>query len=126
MLTVTKNVDFNQEDIDDIMCTALEGGITYWCYGAHSIMPDEWMKENNINYLSEVTGRGGDIVLTTYDGDYVLTLKAFLTGVQMAIDDNTLEIEISNKECRLDTCMIDADIADIIIQYALFGKLVYA
>lgn len=127
MLTVTKNVNINQEDIDEIMCTALEwGGITYWCYGAQSIMPDEWMKENNITYLSDVTGRGGDIVLTTEDGDYVLTLNAFLTGVQMAIDDNTVAIETINNEYRIDTCMIDADIADIIIQYALFGKLVYA
>lgn len=126
MLTVTKNVNISQEDIDEIMCAALEGGITYWCYGAQSIMPDEWMKENNINYLSDVTGRGGDIVLTTEDGDYVLTLKAFLTGVQMAIDDNTVAIETINNEYRIDTCMIDADIADVIIQYALFGKLVYA
>lgn len=126
MLTVTKNVNISQEDIDEIMCAALEGGITYWCYGAQSIMPDEWLKENNINYLSDVTGRGGDIVLTTEDGDYVLTLKAFLTGVQMAIDDNTVAIETINNEYRIDTCMIDADIADVIIQYALFGKLVYA
>lgn len=126
MLTVTKNVNINKEDIDEIMCTALEGGITYWCYGAQSMMPDEWMKENGIVYLSDVTGRGGDIALTTEDGDYVLTLKAFLTGVQMAIDDDTIEIETINNEYRIDTCMIDADIADIIIQYALFGKLVYA
>lgn len=126
MLTVTKNVNINQEDIDEIMCTALEGGITYWCMYAQSIMDDTWMKENNIVYLSDVIGRGGDIVLTTEDGDYVLTLKAFLTGVQMAINDDTIEIETINNEYRIDTCMIDADIADIIIQYALFGKLVYA
>lgn len=126
MLTVTKNVNITQEDIDEIMCTALEGGISYWCMYAQSIMPDEWMKENSIVYLSDITGRGGDIVLTTVDGDYVLTLKAFLTGVQMAIDDDTIAIETINNEYRIDTCMIDADIADVIIQYALFGKLVYA
>jgi hypothetical protein len=126
MLTVTKNVIISQEDIDEIMCTALEGGITYWCMHAQSIMEEEWMKENNITYLSDVTGRGGDIVLTTDDGDYVLTLKAFLTGLQMAIDDDTIAIETINNEYHIDTCMIDADIADVIIQYALFGKLVYA
>lgn len=126
MLTVTKNVNINQEDIDEIMCIALDGGITYWCNGAQSMMSDEWMNENNIVYLSDVTGRGGDIVLTTYDGDYVLSLNTFLTGVQMAIDDDTIAIETINNQYRIDTCMIDANIADIIIQYALFGELVYA
>lgn len=126
MLTVTKNVIINQEDIDDIMCTALEGHITYWCFGAQSIMPREWMKENKIEYLSDITGRGGDIVFTTEDGDYILTLNGFLTGLQMAINDNTVCTKIINGEYRIDTCDIDADIADVIIQYALFGKLVYA
>ncbi len=126
MLTVTKNVIINQEDIDDIMCTALEGGITYWCMGAQSIMEDEWKKANKIEYLSDVTGRGGDIVLTTYDGDYVLTLKGFLNGLQQAINEFNFSMEPVYGGYKLDTSEIDADLADIIIQYALFGKLVYA
>lgn len=26
-----KRVIVTEEDVDDIMCSALEGGITYWC-----------------------------------------------------------------------------------------------
>ena len=29
-----KRVIVTEEDIDDIMCSALEGGITYWCNAA--------------------------------------------------------------------------------------------
>lgn len=126
-IILKKKVIVNQEDIDDIMCTALEGGITYWCYGAQSMMNEEWMKENNIEYLSDVTGRGGDIVLTTEDGDYVLTLKGFLTGLQQLIDESDeYYLESTSDGIKIDTSEIDADIADLIIQYAIFGKLVYA
>lgn len=30
-VSVTLEIVLTQEDIDDIMCGALEGGITYWC-----------------------------------------------------------------------------------------------
>ncbi len=126
-IILKKKVIINQEDIDDIMVTALEGGITYWCYGAQSIMPDEWMRENKIEYLSDVTGRGGDIVLTTEDGDFILTLQAFYNGLQQLIDESgEYYIESTSDGLKIDTSEIDADIADLIIQYALFGKLVYA
>ena len=29
-----KRVVVTEEDVDDIMCSALEGGITYWCDSA--------------------------------------------------------------------------------------------
>lgn len=29
-----KRVIVTEEDVDDIMCSALEGGITYWCDSA--------------------------------------------------------------------------------------------
>ena len=31
------NVDLTQQDIDDIMVAALEGGIDYWCFKAEVI-----------------------------------------------------------------------------------------
>lgn len=126
-ITLKKKVIINQEDIDDIMCTALDGGITYWCYGAQSIMSAEWMRENKIKFLSDVTGRGGDIVLTTEDGDFILTLQAFYNGLQKLIDESgEYYLESTNDGLKIDTSEIDADIADLIIQYAIFGKLVYA
>lgn len=30
-VSVTMEIVLTQEDIDDIMCGALEGGINYWC-----------------------------------------------------------------------------------------------
>lgn len=125
-IILKKKVIVNQEDIDDIICTALEGGITYWCIGAQSLEDLEWIKRNNIEYLSETISRGGDIVLTTEEGDFILTLQAFYKGLQQLIDESgEYYLEQTNDGYALETSEIDADIADLIIQYAIFGKLVY-
>lgn len=126
MLKVTKPVHINGADIDDILCTAFEGGITYWCNSVQSMMPIEWHKENHAEYASEVISRGGDLVLSTDDGDKVLTLNAFLQGLQMVLDEFVVELEIIGGEFHIDTTWIDADLADVIVQYALFGELVYS
>lgn len=127
-ITLKKKIIVNQEDIDDIMCTALEGGITYWCMNAQSCMESEWMKKNNIEYCSEIISRGGEIILTDEDNvKYKLTLKHFMTGLQMLIDESgEYYLEQTNDGYALKTSAIDADIADLIIQYAIFGELVFS
>ena len=128
IIKITTEVNIRNCDIDDIICTAFEGGITYWCYHAQSCMESEWMKDNNITYCSEIISHGGDIALTTEDGDYILTPHNFYTGLRMAIKEGIVPL-MDDENARdtkcIDTCDIDSDIADTIIQYALFGKLVY-
>ena len=53
-----------QEDIDDIICGALDGGINYWCYKAEVV-------ENNYlgEYASEQISRGGSLNL--YDSEKI-------------------------------------------------------
>lgn len=126
MLKVTRPVQINAEDIDDILCTAFEGGITYWCNSVQSMMSLDWHKENHAEYASEVISRGGDLVLSTDDGDKVLTLKTFLTGLQMVLDEFVIDLEMIGGEFYICTDCIDADLADVIVQYSLFGELVYS
>lgn len=126
MLKVTKPVHINAEDIDDILCKAFEGGITYWCNAVQSMMSINWHKKNHAEYTSEVISRGGDLVLSTEDGDKVLTLEAFLQGLQMVLEKFVITLEVIGDEYYIDTTEIDADLADVIVQYALFGELVYS
>ena len=83
------NVKLTQQDIDDIMVAALEGGIDYWCFKVEVV--GDYLGE----YASEQISRGG--MLKLYD--------------------------IENGE--VDCCNIDAGCADEIVQYALFGELVF-
>lgn len=118
--TVRASIILTQEDVDDIMAAALEGGITYWCGEATVI--GEYLGE----YASEQISRGGELDLHDLESDDVwrLDLKKFLSGVQKWIEDGAGGISCLN-EGRLDTCQIDAVAADQIVQYALFEDLVF-
>lgn len=124
---VNLNVIVTEEDIDDIMVSALEGGITYWCRETEVI--GERMGEG---WGHEQIARGG--ILRLYDAEdgehYDLDREKFLAGLkkylQNPLYDGTIELGTKENTMVLDCGMIDAPAADQIIQYALFGEIMYA
>lgn len=116
-----RTVIVTQEDIDDIMAGALEGGITYWCCKAE-VVEDDYYGE----YASEQISRGGSLRLYDNEDDeqYILTLDNFLKGLRLAIKDGYGNDWFSD-DARLDCAMIDGEAADIIVQMALFGEVVF-
>ena len=131
-IKVEMNVRITQEDIDDIMCTALEGGINYWCRKAEVV--GEYLGE----YGSEQISRGGTLKLHDSEEDavYELDKEKLIDGIKMYLEDPEKPYDIlesasdsvgcSKGESVLDCCMVDAVVADMIIQYALFRTIVYA
>lgn len=111
-------VNLTQQDIDDIMVTALEGGINYWCRKAKVV--GEYLGE----CASEQISRGGTLVL--YDAEssdkWELTLEKFLNGVKMYFEQGC---HVQVEDNAIDAGDIDAGDADCIIQFALFGKEVF-
>lgn len=53
-------VELTQQDIDDIMVAALEGGINYWCDEA-AVEGGEYLGK----YASDQISRGGTLLLQT-------------------------------------------------------------
>ena len=107
-------------DIDDIMCAALEGGITGWCRAAKPV--GKMLGE----YGHEQIARGGSLML--YDAEssdkWELTLDKFLRGLAQAVEDG-VPVAIDAGSGSIDPSEVDADGADMIIQYALFGEVVF-
>ena len=114
-------VELTQENIDDIMVTALEGGITYWCSEA-SPECGELLKE----YPSEQSSRGGALLLYDFEEEAYrrLDLEKFLKGFKLWVENGGDEYG-AIEDGKVDCCNIDADCADAIIQYALFGEVIY-
>ena len=110
-----------EEEIDDIMAAALEGGITYWCNKAE-VGEDDYYGE----YASEQISRGGTLILHDYEGGekYVLTLGKFLKGMSLLVEKGYDTYNAVSPE-GVDTCEIDGEIADRIVQLALFGDVIY-
>ena len=122
VLKLELEVVVTQEDIDDIMAGALEGGINYWCGEAEVV--GNYLGE----YASEQISRGGQLILYDIEEDetYTLDREKFMKGLKMYFEKphpyNILE-EIDNK-LRIDTCNADDTVCDMIIQYALFDDIV--
>ena len=96
-------VKLTDENITDILTSSLEGGVTSdWCCKVTVV--GEYLGE----YASEQVSRGGMLTFSMWDpteADVTLTKAVTENGVN--------------------TGNIDAGRADAIVQYALFGELVY-
>jgi hypothetical protein len=117
---IKMNVKLTDEDIDDIMCAALEGGISYWCRKA------EVVGEYFGDYASEQISRGGTLKLYDSEDDevYELTLEKLLRGFELWVIGGYDTYEaVCNGE--VDTMEIDAEKADQIVQLALFDEIIY-
>ena len=120
-IQATLNIKVTAEDIDDIMCSALEGGINYWCCKAEVV--GDYLGE----YASEQISRGGTLKLydEVEDQVYKLTLEDLLKGIKLAVQGNYYADYEWHNGAELDPCQIDADVADVIIQLALFKEVIY-
>ena len=115
-------VHLTQQDIDDIMVAALEGGINYWCSEA-SVEGGEFLGE----YASEQISRGGTLLLYDFEEDAYrkLDLEKFLKGFKLWLESGMDVYNAVTASGEVDPCNIDAGCADEIIQCALFGEVVY-
>lgn len=105
-------MQYTHEQIDDLMVTALEGGISYWCSRAKVKDGDYRGSE----YASGVISRGGTLVLKDFEQEveYDLDATMLAKGIRMAANHNGFTFDD-----------YDAADADNVIQYAVFGELVY-
>ena len=121
IIRVDYAIKVTSENIDDIMATALEGGITYWCCKAEVV--GEYLGE----YASEQISRGGELKLYDAEDDevYTLTQEKLLYGIKLAIENRYYNEYDWYNANELDCCQIDAMVADAIIQCALFDDVIY-
>lgn len=119
-------VYLTQQDIDDIMVSAFEGGINYWC--RRVVVQGDYLGK----YASEQISRGGKLAIwldEPFEDDktcYVLDRDKFLAGFKLWIEsDGDSYDAIDHSDGSIDCGQIDAVCADEIIQYALFGEVVF-
>lgn len=120
-LNVSFYIEITQEDIDDIMCAALEGGICYWC--RHAEVVGNYLAE----YAHEQISRGGILRLHDSENDdvYELDRDKFLQGLRMFIERGNGDL-VNIKNSRIDPADFDSECADTVVQYALFAQVIYS
>lgn len=111
----------------DIAITAAEGGIGYWAQ-ANTYQPSRWSPSTGVNIDVDP-----DFVFYTirdvveHDGEeWKITPALIATGLAMVVaEGGPLAADIIDGDRDDLTARIDATAADVIIQYGVFGTLVY-
>lgn len=127
-------MNLNEETIKDILTTAIEGGIGYWaCLGNDDPI---WVKTRD-NYIEshngerpyycdvayDVMNSGNAVIFYDEEDDdtrFELTMSKFMDGCKLYEDKTGTKINDSFDDGSFDACD-----ADMIIQYALFGEVIY-
>ena len=124
-ITCTQTHLITSEDVNDLMVTAFEGGINYWCGaikpikvdGKYKGVPEEY--QNKVPHMSDIIAYGGELVLfdTETPEKWILTLPNVLEAIKRVANEfNIPPMEVIEG---------DADIADRIVQYAIFNEIIF-
>jgi hypothetical protein len=126
MNIINRRLEISDELIEDILCTAFEGGITYWANNVS--VPDQddarklkcWKHE----YLTKTKKKDAVMYIhDTYSSDkHPITKKAIIDALQKM--DNP-KYKYTKTLGRILDETYDAWDADIVVQTACFGEVVY-
>ena len=122
-------VALSEEDVTDLMVTAIEGGISYWSCLDNT--GEEFKNAPKDESVSETCARillnGGSIKLIDEEDDnaeYELTLEKLMDGIKLYVANGYDTYDVFGGK-EPDMWMCDAECADAIVQLAVFGELVY-
>lgn len=129
-VSVVRNIRVMEEDIQDLVSTALCGGIGYWAKldntteDFENAPSEECIDETVARLLME----GKSIkLLDEEDGtEYDWTLEKLLKGLELTLGSVYGRVNGPMMENgTIDMTRVDAEVADVIVQMGLFGEIVY-
>lgn len=125
----TTKVRLTADDINDILATALEGGIGYWAVLDDSTT--DWeetsssMQDASISdVITKMLFEGKKIRFIGADKDDA-TREWFLDMNKFIFGCKRFEEEVGSVKRRLLDSSFDADDADMLIQFALFNEIIF-
>jgi hypothetical protein len=118
-VTIAKTLPITKEMVEDIMVGAMEGGINHWGFVSAKTKRSKPSEIPTSTWCSSILLEGGEVYIKDREDDdielFMLTLENLIQGYQMYI----------NKHYSYEVEDMDVDSFDSIIQYALFGEIVY-
>ena len=110
---VLKPIEVTDDHLDSILVGAFEGGSNYWAVKVEVAKDDYKGKK----FASECVAAGGELYITTTEGDlHLLTKNSLINGLQQYLDESKHKNWPDGGDSMTD---------DVILQYALFGEVVY-
>ena len=125
----------NRELLHDVFTTALEGGIGYWSVATEY----HWARPGATGTVSEAADLGGFYAIieeTEIDQPPIqhrIDAEVIRLGIRRAFDYATQDRKLNDYQTTAvvglfagwDGADYDADTADIVVQFGLFGEIIY-
>lgn len=125
MSIINRRIEISDELIENLLCTAFEGGITYWADNV-SCEDNKDMKKVGgwkHEYLTKTKKKDAKLIIhITIDDKVSITKKSIIDALQKM---DTPEYKYTKALNRILNEQYDADDADIVVQTACFGEVVY-
>ena len=125
MNKITRTVEISDELIENVLCSAFEGGIVYW---ANNISCEDIKDMHKVGgykheYLTKTEKEDAVMYIHTMEGGKVKITKSLILEAlqQMGDPKNKCTKALS----RILNEEYDADDADLAVQIACFGEVVY-
>lgn len=122
---INYSVPISDEMIEDILCSAFEGGITYWANNVSCQNREDMKKVGGWKheYLTKTKLKDAKLIVHTIeDGQVAFSKKSIIDALQKM---DTPEYKYTKALKRLLFGGWDAWDADIVVQTACFGEVVY-
>jgi hypothetical protein len=115
-LSITKVVKLSENDIDDIIVGAIEGGIGYWGYVSPSSKVGKPADEPTSQWCTTTLLAGGTVFIQDNEEPevYELTLEGLMKGIKWYMEKHDDDMD-----------NWDASSYDCIVQYGMFDKVVF-
>ena len=126
MNKITRTVEISDEMIEDILCSAFEGGITYWADNISCKDNDDMKKVGGWKheYLTKTKKKRAVMYIHEMGtGEKYPITKNYIIGALQKMDDP--KNSCTKALDRILNGQWDADDADIVVQTACFGEVVY-
>ena len=126
MNIINRRIEISDEMIEDILCSAFEGGITYWANNVSCKDNDDMKKVKGWKHEYLTKTKLKDAVMYIHEIEtgekYPITKKSVIDALQKM--DNP-EYKYTKALKRILDGQWDADDADIVVQTACFGQVVF-
>jgi hypothetical protein len=119
-------VNITDEFIENLICTMLEGGSNYWI--RYVKVKDKLNGEPAATWVARQINNNLSVEITTDDDEVKrLNKDKIIRGILRWISEypEHVSFETAYGHLEIDGGNIDAGEADIILQFALFGEIVY-
>lgn len=117
-MPITVELTFSDEFVQDVITTAFEGGINYWCCEADNKGTTEKFR---YQLRDAEDGKFFGEKKNDFPKYYDLTPEMFAAGLRLYLEQYADGLAGP----PLDSCSYDSEQADLIVQLAVFGEVVF-